>query len=159
LYGFDQLTVHVRQSGLRPPRIVSVPASQAAVGVAFAYDADGIPTAQGDRPVLWSVGKQIGASRVNVPAGMQIDPLSGVLAWTPTADQLGEQRVTLVATNIVDSFAQDFTVVVSAAPADPGSALSSGCSCRQQSAGVELLFLAAAVLWRGARRRAQGQEC
>ncbi len=35
----------------------------------------------------------------NPPAGASIDPVTGVLSWTPTVDQVGEQTITILATD------------------------------------------------------------
>jgi hypothetical protein len=46
------------------------------------------------------------------PDGMAVDPSSGELSWTPTADQIGEHRVSLVASNSAASATQDFVITV-----------------------------------------------
>ncbi len=69
----------------RPPVFTSTPVVDAAVGTAYAYASAAVdPDAD---PVQFSV--------VVGPAGLTIDPTSGLVSWTPTAAQLGPQNVTL----------------------------------------------------------------
>ncbi len=55
----------------------------------------------------------IAYSLVNGPAGMSVDSISGQVIWSPTADQLGSQRVTVQAMDVVGAATtQEFTVSV-----------------------------------------------
>ncbi|HMV68199.1 MAG TPA: Ig-like domain-containing protein, partial [Myxococcota bacterium] len=68
------------------PQITSVPGALAVVGAAWqyqpvAFDSDG-------DPLLWSLA--------NGPDGMQVDPTGGRVTWTPEADDVGEELVSLV---------------------------------------------------------------
>jgi RHS repeat-associated protein len=88
----------------RPPMITSTtPPQTAAVGQLFQYtvtatDPDG-PTPSFSLP--------------NAPAGMTIDPVSGLVQWTPTAAQAGVARVTVAATDAQGAAAlQSFSIAV-----------------------------------------------
>jgi RHS repeat-associated protein len=83
--GLDFGNTQLNPPGNRPPKIVSTPPNQATVGQRYQYPAvlDN-PDGQGltfDLPVH--------------PAGMVVDPATGVVAWAPTADELGTQDVLL----------------------------------------------------------------
>jgi RHS repeat-associated protein len=80
---------HEATSTPHPPRITSRPIGQAYQGAVYRYDVEAIDDdPQGLRFSLSS----------GVPAGMLIDPITGVVTWTPSAVQLGsfeiEVRVT-----------------------------------------------------------------
>ena len=53
---------------------------------------------------------------VSGPAGMQVDPLSGAISWTPQADQIGTNAVTLRATNYAGFADWSFTIRVAPPP-------------------------------------------
>ncbi|MFL7811243.1 MAG: putative Ig domain-containing protein, partial [Anaerolineae bacterium] len=153
LLGHDQLTLVVGSQGVRPPRIVSAPQTRALVGVPYRYDADGVPTAQGDRPVLWDLGRVVDGVQLNVPDGMTVSASTGLLSWTPSPAQLGEHRVTLTAHNIAGTDAQDFVLVVEGPPTAPG-ARSTGCGCAAAEPGCAVLPAAAMpLIWIRRRRR------
>ena len=109
-YGAGQVqsfTVIVRGTN-SPPVITSTAVTSAAVGHAYSY-AVRATDADGDR---------LAYTLATAPAGMAIDPASGVISWTPSGDQSGPQAVAL----LVDdgrggSATQTFTVTV--APARP----------------------------------------
>src|SRR5262249_12957971 len=54
-------------------------------GVLYRYELQG--SDPDNDPLFWSL--------VTAPAGMSIDPSSGILVWTPTADQIGTQVVAI----------------------------------------------------------------
>jgi large repetitive protein len=66
-----------------PPLIQSVPPTQAAVGIGYLYTVMAID-AEND-PLTYSL--------IDAPNGMTIDSRTGEVAWTPTAEQLGQQSV------------------------------------------------------------------
>ncbi|MFN3188953.1 MAG: FG-GAP-like repeat-containing protein [Aureliella sp.] len=68
-----------------PPRIVSIPPTNASVGTAFLYSVDAVDR-EGD-PLTFSL--------LAAPAGMMIVETTGELSWTPSADQVGEQDVVI----------------------------------------------------------------
>ncbi|MGH0031890.1 MAG: putative Ig domain-containing protein [Myxococcota bacterium] len=73
-----------------PPRVVSVPPSDMPEGVfqypVIAQDPDGDPS--------------IEFRLENAPAGMRIDPYSGLITWEPSADQAGVHTVTVFAEDL-----------------------------------------------------------
>lgn len=154
LIGRDILTISVNSDGVRPPLVVSQPAASArtaVVGVPWRYDADGRANAQGGRPIIWRVGKTVDGERVNAPAGMEVT-VDGLLEWTPTDDQVGEQRVTLVAENTAGNDLQELVVTVLANPRGP-----QGCGCTSDGnsapgAAVPFVLLGLGLLRRRQRR-------
>jgi hypothetical protein len=83
-----------------PPTITSTPVTLATVGIEYSYDVDatGYP-----EPTF---------SLTNSPDSMTIDPTSGLIQWTPTVAQLGDQQVTVKAENIAGEDEKTFTIVV-----------------------------------------------
>ncbi len=134
--------VAVSLDGLYPPRILSSPPAQAALGEAFSY----APLAAGSRPLAWSLGKEIGGQLVRAPAGMQVDEESGALTWTPAASQLGPVEVSLVVRNAAGADLQDFTLSVAGEPP------AGGCGCGA-TPGPGWSLAALAALGALARRR------
>ena len=58
-------------------------------------------------------GSPVSFSLPTAPAGMSIDPASGLIQWTPTAAQLGSNPVTVAATDPQGASAsQTFSIVV-----------------------------------------------
>ncbi len=66
-----------------PPRVTSVPPTEAAVGVGYLYSVTAVD-AEND-PLVYAL--------VEAPEGMSIDSRSGEIAWTPTSEQLGQHAV------------------------------------------------------------------
>ncbi|MFH1844191.1 MAG: LamG-like jellyroll fold domain-containing protein, partial [bacterium] len=89
-----------------PPVIISTPVTDATVGLLYSYDVD----ASGYPAPTYSL--------TTSPAGMTIDPVNGLIQWTPP--DTTDASVTVEATNTakgVDS--QSFTIVVEEAPPCP----------------------------------------
>lgn len=86
------------------PVIVSTPAStQADVGVAYTYAVQA--TDPGNLPLTYSL--------TAAPAGMAIDPATGLVSWTPASGQTGNKTVTIQVQNTVGSTAtQTFVLSV-----------------------------------------------
>jgi hypothetical protein len=84
----QQFTIDVIQPNAAPS-IVSVPHTNAVVGLTFAYDANA-QDANGD-----TLAYQLETTL----AGMTIVGTSGLITWTPAADQTGPQNVTLLVTD------------------------------------------------------------
>jgi len=150
----DTVEVRATRNGLLPPKIVSTPVTVGAVGVPYVYGSDGHATSRGGLPVTWEVGKTAGGSRVNAPAGMEIDSATGLVTWVPRKDQVGEVTVSLTATNAAGSDVQDFTVTV----VDRAAFYWIGCGA--SPGGGPMLACAAAVmvaLALGRRRRVARQ--
>ncbi len=90
-----------------PPVFTSAASTNATVGAAYAYDADGQAEASGPGPITFSL--------VSGPTGFVVDP-DGTVTWTPAADQEGVQSVEIEAANSFGSVTQSFDVDVAAAP-------------------------------------------
>ncbi len=91
--------------GNQPPAFTSSPLLAAAVGAPYSCDADADDPDAGD-VVLYHLA--------SAPAGMTIDHASGVIAWTPAAEQVGAHRVRVRAQDDHGEVAfQEFVVVVS----------------------------------------------
>ncbi len=87
-----------------PPRIVSTPITSATQGSGYTYDVESEDPDPGD------VGR---FSLDRAPAEMVIDESSGVITWTPTADQVAPQTVTVRVTDVGDLFdTQTFEIQV-----------------------------------------------
>ncbi len=148
LVGRDVLTIAVRADGVRAPRVVSAPALAAVAGQAWHYDADDRASAQGGRPIGWRVGKDLDGKKIGAPKGLAVDFDTGKLTWTPSADQVGDQHVVLVAENGAGADLQEFDVHVTAAAVDGGCA-----STRTSSTAPSIaLVLAGLALIRRRRR-------
>jgi fibro-slime domain-containing protein/RHS repeat-associated protein len=103
------LTVASQDSN-REPQIVSAPVRTATYGRMYAYDLQAVDP-DGD-PVEWSLDSG--------PAGMLIDRERGTLRWTPTADQLGDQAVTVRARDPKGGMStQSFTITARGADLPP----------------------------------------
>src|SRR5262249_60384398 len=86
------------------------PAPAALVGQAYNYDADATDP-EGDAVTF---------ALTAAPAGITIDPATGVISWTPAAAQVGGQPVTLTATDTAGNVAtQSYTLLVQAANRSP----------------------------------------
>jgi MYXO-CTERM domain-containing protein len=114
-----QIIVSSGEDGLVPPKIISTPTTTAISGEEYTRQAYAI----GSPTLSWSLGKQIDGKTVRLPEGMQIDPSSGTIHWTPTSDQIGPQDVTLVVSNQAGLDFMDFIIQVEPNPN------SGGCSC------------------------------
>jgi YD repeat-containing protein len=73
----------------QPPTIVSNPAFSASVGDLYTYDVDA------EDPD----GDTLTYSLLTSPAGMTIDPQSGLIQWTPTSGDLGVEAVEVLASD------------------------------------------------------------
>jgi RHS repeat-associated protein len=72
----------------RPPVFMTLPGDEATAGGEYRYDADAVDP-DGDTP-SYSLGQ-------GSPPGMQIDPGTGVITWSPSNAQIGDAAVTVVA--------------------------------------------------------------
>ena len=92
----------------RPPVIVTAPSLVATVGAPYLYDVDATDPDAGDT---------LSYSLVTAPPNMAINPATGLVTWSPTPVQLGNQAVTVRVTDAAGlSATQSFTVVVGAQP-------------------------------------------
>jgi CSLREA domain-containing protein len=100
-------------AGPAQPEIAPITADTAEVGVPYAFDVD---TTLPARDVCRTFSLTAG------PAGMTIDPATGVLAWTPGAGQLGANPATVAVDDPVGgSSSRSFLVTVSEPPAAAGA--------------------------------------
>jgi hypothetical protein len=60
--------------------------------------------------VLTSGNPQPTYSLTTAPTGMTIDPITGLINWTPTSNQVGNQNVTIQASNYAGTTPQSFTI-------------------------------------------------
>nr|WP_263430357.1 MYXO-CTERM sorting domain-containing protein [Nannocystis pusilla] len=86
------------------PAITSLPPTSAEVGAEVQY----LPIGAGDPPYWWSLA--------DGPLGLEVDPATGALAWTPSAP--GPVAFSLVLENDLGRAAQDFVVDVLPVPSD-----------------------------------------
>jgi YD repeat-containing protein len=89
------------------PVIDSTPVTTATQDTAYSYDVEA-SDADGDTLTY---------SLTTAPEGMSIDSASGLISWTPSADQVGSQSVTVqVDDGVGGSAAQSFSITVEALP-------------------------------------------
>ncbi len=138
--------------GARPPEIISRPNLQAEVGQPYRYDEDGLPSARGTPPVSWRFG-ELSDGSPGAPEGMEIDPQSGEITWTPAGDQAGEHPVVLMAENEAGRDLQSFMVSVPETEADGGA----DCGCAGTGTDFSAFWVglfSAALFLRRRRRQA-----
>ena len=100
-----------------PPEFFSVPATEAIINREYAYDAD----------ARSPHGGAVAVRLLEGPAGMQIDPLTGQIRWTPAADDAGQHRIRLVAEDAEGRTAeQRYTLTVIWPPANRPPIVTSG---------------------------------
>lgn len=85
-----------------PPEITSSPPTEVTAGEQYSYDVDA--TDLDSDPLTFILNQS--------PAGMTIDPVSGLITWTPAYSQIGENTVTVEATDNEDSDFQTFDIAV-----------------------------------------------
>jgi hypothetical protein len=91
----------------RPPYFTSVPVVDANVITAYAYQATAVDP--DGNPLTFSVASG--------PGGLKIDPGTGLVSWTPNAQQLGSNPVTLsVSDGQGGTATQSFTILVQQEP-------------------------------------------
>ena len=102
-----------------PPTITFIPNDTAFVEVAYIYDVNATDSDVGDILTYSLTG--------NIPEGMTIDPTTGVINWTPTAGQIGDNDIAVEVSDNgspVESDTQSFTVIVSYAGSIIGTVIS-----------------------------------
>lgn len=100
----DSQEFDVNVSGANnPPTIVSTPITTATEDTPYSYDVDATDPD----------GDTLTYSLAVAPAGMNIDPATGEITWTPTNAQVGDNLVTVVVEDsAAASDSQSFTVAV-----------------------------------------------
>ncbi|MCA9192049.1 MAG: putative Ig domain-containing protein [Planctomycetales bacterium] len=94
----------------QPPTITTTPTVLASADMVYRYAAVAIDP-EGDALTF---------ALLTPPAGMTIDPTTGVLLWTPTVSQVGNHAIRLTATDTVGNIAgQSFTLSVQSANHPP----------------------------------------
>ena len=68
-----------------PPEIISQPVTSATEGQLYTYDVEATDPD----------GDTLTYSLTTAPAGMTIDPATGLIQWTPSGDQVGDHEVTI----------------------------------------------------------------
>ena len=92
----------------QPPVILSSPVTAATVGISYSYQVEASDPDAGDGLTY---------ALTQAPAGMGIDPASGLIQWTPDEGQVGAQPVTVrVEDGRGGGVEQGFEVTVAAAP-------------------------------------------
>lgn len=92
----------------RPPVIATTAPTAGTVSAIYAYDVDANDPDAGDT---------LSYSLTTAPAGMSIQPATGLITWTPTPAQLGSNAVTVRVADAAGLFVmQSFAVVVSDTP-------------------------------------------
>jgi hypothetical protein len=105
-----------------PPSITSQPPTDGEPGLEIVY----APSGAGDPPFWWSLA--------DGPVGVEVDPASGALAWTP--EVAGDVAFSLVLDSDLGSARQDFVIHVEAPAVDTsGEASSSTGESSGESAG------------------------
>lgn len=101
------ITVSVAPPTNRPPTITSTPGTTAQVGQPYSYDVEATDPDAGDT-LTYSLTTQ--------PAGMTIVADTGVISWTPAANQTGPQNVTVQVSDGKPNgtVTQSFAITVSA---------------------------------------------
>lgn len=105
-FAFD---VSILASGNRPPRFISTPEPQAAVGRTYRYAAE----------ALDPDSTRIAYKLLAAPQGMEIHQATGEISWNVQAEQSGAHQVSLLASDERGgSASQSFTLTASTAPAN-----------------------------------------
>jgi len=109
-YGGTSQTSKVIGVGHTRPAIISTPKTGAAAGAQYVYQV--VARDPENDPITYSLDVS--------PAGMTISNTTGRIEWTPTAGQVGNQAVTVRATDDHATFGtQTFTITVVAEPRPP----------------------------------------
>ena len=94
-------------SYLSAPMITSTPLTDGVVGGLYSYDVE----ATGDPAPNFAL--------LTMPTGMTIDPVTGLIQWTPAGDQTGPNAVEVEASNTEGTDTQSFSVDVVLPPTCP----------------------------------------
>jgi hypothetical protein len=86
------------------PSFTSSPPTTGATGVAYSYQ------------VFTTANPQATYVLTTAPIGMSIDPIKGLIQWTPTGSQTGNFSITVQASNYAGPTPQSFTISVAQSP-------------------------------------------
>ncbi|MGO4891702.1 putative Ig domain-containing protein [Flavobacterium sp. W21_SRS_FM6] len=101
---FRNITIYEKPNS--PPVITSTPNVNGIVGSVYHYDDDN--TVEVNSPLALQFTLE------SAPEGMTINS-AGVITWTPTSEQIGQQNVRIIATNDVGADTQQFSITVNEA--------------------------------------------
>lgn len=122
-------TVNVLYKNQRP-QVTSVPVRKAVINKFYSYQV--VATDYENDPLTYSL--------IESPAGMTINPFSGLIAWTPTLAQTGSHSVIIAVTDSQgNTGTQDyFAIVLAQDPADyqPGPAFSGAITATLANLGT-----------------------
>ncbi|MFG0252961.1 MAG: FG-GAP-like repeat-containing protein, partial [Phycisphaerales bacterium JB038] len=83
------------------PAFTSTPETDVAIGPEYTYDAN--TNEEGDTGLVYAL--------ITAPAGMSIDPDTGVVTWTPVLEDFGDNEVIISATDVAGNVGtQEFTL-------------------------------------------------
>ena len=118
------------------PEITSTPVTTATEDALYTYDVDATDP---------DVGDVLTYSLITSPAGMTIDSGTGLIQWTPTNEQVGDNDVTVQVEDVAGATdTQSFTVTVDAAPTNVMHVLSIEMSLVVRKAGKNIFTHAVA---------------
>ncbi len=109
-YATQSYTLFVTEEPNNAPQITTTPGYGVTISQLYRYDVNAIDP-NGD-PIQYSLE--------TAPVGMTIDPLSGLIEWTPSATAVGQHAIAVKAADDRGAYAiQSYTLVVTAQPNDP----------------------------------------
>ncbi|TWU41350.1 putative deoxyribonuclease RhsB [Novipirellula aureliae] len=130
----QEFTLNVSRFG-GPPRIVSVPPTEANVGSSLLYTVVAIDR-EGD-PLTFTL--------LTAPTGMTIVETTGEISWTPAVDQVGQQDVVIqVSDGVGGAATQAFAINVAAGTANLPPQITSDAP-RFGSVGTEFIYTLSAT--------------
>lgn len=106
-----------------PPTFTSSPSTTAFCGVPYHYSGSRMPVVQGSGPLTFTLEPLTGTV---LPSGLTVDPMTGAITWTPSAQDVGAHPVVLTVQNNLGQDAQTFAISVECRDPNPAKV---GCSC------------------------------
>lgn len=151
----DTVEVTVQSpAGETPPKILSIANVAASCDGPYDYSSASANrvVVRGTPPITWSLGKTVGTTLLGAPAGMTVDPTTGLVRWQPGPPAKTE-HVVIVARNSAGVAEQSFDVEVACATAVTGNG-DQGCGCHTGGAASGVLLSVAWLVaaWRRRRR-------
>jgi len=94
------------------------------------------------KPALkWSLGKEVGGEVVGAPAGIVVVEETGEVIWVPNREQVGEQRIVLLASNDTGTDQEDFLVTVRCDPGKRAGRCGSARTGRRQDGRTAVTYV------------------